>query len=332
MPSDVFQRADMRYLATALAENSTHDGITVFEMSLGIDTSGKSKPGRAAEIIRHIWSRPNTDRLVLDLLNYLYVENVYADQLTFSDPYTQLRDQVLEPRGVELAAGGYTLPDGEDVDSLGRAERSQAPALPQAPIPGFVASPSPSQTQPPATARETIVPAITRDPSKVFVVHGRDTRPVDVLKQYLAHLGLHMMPWYEAVGLTGESQPHTYDIVKAGMDGAAAIIVIFSPDDLARVKDEFSPDGDPDRVLQGQARQNVILEAGMAFALERSRTIFLRSAHTRDISDISGFNWVTLDGEWESRQDLKGRLTQAGAAVRPGDYNLADTTAGTFRV
>jgi predicted nucleotide-binding protein len=141
-----------------------------------------------------------------------------------------------------------------------------------------------------------------------------------------------MMPWSEAVRLTGEAQPHTYDIVHAGMTHAAAIIVIFSPDDLARVKDDFSEMDDPDRTPQGQARQNVTLEAGMAFAMAPKRTIFVKSQATREISDIAGFNWVKLNGEYDSRADLKNRLEIAGADLRPQSENLMDPRAGNFRV
>ena len=70
----------------------------------------------------------------------------------------------------------------------------------------------------------------------------------------------------------------------------------------------------------------------MAFALARERKIFLQSATTREISDIAGFNWVNLDGRWDSRNDLKERLNRAGASVRAGNYNLADELAGPFKV
>lgn len=170
------------------------------------------------------------------------------------------------------------------------------------------------------------------DRRKIFVVHGRDMRPVSVIQQYLQHLHLEMMSWSAARALTGKPSPHTYEIVEAGMRGAAAVLVIFSPDDLARVKDDFSDDDDPDRALQGQARQNVLLEAGMAFAMSRERTVFVQTARTREISDIAGFNWVPLNGLYDSRKDLKERLVQAGATVRSGDFDLMDRLAGPFRV
>lgn len=156
--------------------------------------------------------------------------------------------------------------------------------------------------------------------------------PVSVITTYLQYLGLHPLTWSEAVHLTGNPQPHTYDVVLAGMNGTAATIVIFSPDDEARVKEASSEPGDPERAVQGQARQNVLLEAGMAFAMQPKRTIFVTSARTRDISDVAGFNWVKLDGKWDSRNDLRMRLQTAKAAVRSGDYDLMAPNAGPFEV
>lgn len=285
-----------------------------------------NKPERANQVVSFIFAQTDTDVLLLDLLNYLYVENPYAESNMQRDEFTRLKERVLDQRGVVLTDNGYTLADGGDVDSLVRVERQ-----PEAPVP--VPGPSGGFWSPNSSASDTPASAPNRDLTKVFVVHGRDMRPVTVVRQFLQFLGLQMMSWSEAVALTGQSQPHTYDVVRAGMDGAAAILVIFSPDDLARVKVEYShAENDPDRHLQGQPRQNVLLEAGMAFAIGRERTVFVKTATTREISDIAGFNWVSLNGVYDSRLDLKRRLTGAGAAVRAGEYDLTDTLAGPFRV
>lgn len=325
MTTDTFKLSDARHIAAALADGTTHSGISTFELTLNLNTEG-NKQERASAVVRHLFTQPDGDALIIDLLNYLFVENAYADTDSQDGVYGRVKASVLDRRGVTLTDEGFVLPDGRDASALTRIERP-APTPPVAtrePWDGLLSS-SHSVTTPSSSN-------ITRDATKVFVVHGRDMRPVEVIKQYLLYLGLHMMPWSEAVRLTGESQPHTYDVVKAGMDGSAAVIVIFSPDDEARVKPDFSGEGDPDRNVQGQARQNVLLEAGMAFATERRRTIFVKSAPTRDISDIAGFNWVKLDARWDSRKDLKNRLESAGAAVRPGDYDLLDSSSGPFEV
>lgn len=326
MPSEIFKRVDTRYIASALSENATHASIGAFELGLGLHTEG-NKGERANQVVRYMFDQADTDGLVIQLLNYLFVENPYAVTSDQNTTYRQLRVNVLEPRGVQLTDNGFALPDGRDVDTIETVERSPAPPTPAAADDLFG-----PLFQTGATVSTGVSESTTRDPRKVFVVHGRDTRPVEVLKQFLLYLGLQMMPWSEAIQLTGETQPHSYDVVRAGMTHAAAVIVIFSPDDLARVKDDFSQPDDPDRVPKGQARQNVILEAGMAFAMAPERTIFVRSAAVREISDVAGFNWVKLNGEWDSRNDLKSRLETARAAVRPGAYDLRDTLAGPFQV
>lgn len=326
MPSEIFKRVDTRYIASALSDNTTHAGIDTFELGLGLNTAG-NKGERANQVIRFMFDQVDTDALVIQLLNYLFVENPYAVTSDQNTTYRQLRVNVLEPRGIKLTDNGYALPDGRDVDTLETIERSAAP-----PPSGKFDDLFEPFFRTGETVSTGISESATRDPSKVFVVHGQDTRPVDVVKQFLLYLGLQVMPWSEAIRLTGKTQPHTYDVVRAGMAHAAAVIVIFSPDDLARVKDEFSEPGDPDRSPQGQTRQNVTLEAGMAFAMAPERTIFVRSAPVREISDVAGFNWVKLDGRWDSRNDLMSRLETAKAAVRPGSYDLRDALAGPFRV
>lgn len=324
MTTKIFKLSDARHLAAAVADGTSHAGIGTFELAINLTTEG-NKQERASKVIRHLFSQPDGDALILDLLNFLFVENANADTDSPEGVYARLKSSVLDAREVSLSDDGFALPDGRDAGSLKRIDRP-TPVPPAKGITwgSFLSGQASDSGQP--------APDTNRDATKVFVVHGRDMRPVEVIKQYLLYLGLHMMPWSEAVRLTGESQPHTYDVVKAGMDGAAAVIVIFSPDDEARVKAEFSETGDPDRSVQGQARQNVLLEAGMAFATERKRTIFVKSATTRDISDIAGFNWVKLDGRWDSRKDLKNRLESAGAAVHAGEYDLMDKSSGPFMI
>lgn len=352
MPPKIFKPADAKYLVTSLSTDATHAGISTFEIELGMDTasSGDSKHERALKIIKKVLAHPDTDMLIIEMLDQLYARREWAMR-DDNETFQRLKSKVLDPRGVRLADEGFVLPDGRGPEGHKRTLETEdwGHMFPEEPQtfnifdqvfgarsgaggaqPEFFGPATPGSSRNPAVSAGQ--PSGQRSTKSVFVVHGRDMRPVQVLKQYLVFLGLRMMPWSEAVALTDRPQPHTYDVVRAGMDNAAAIIVIFSPDDLARVKDDFSSTGDPDRKPQGQSRQNVTLEAGMAYALAPERTIFLKSGDTREISDIAGFNWVKLDGLWESRDDLKKRLEKAGAAVSPASANLADDVAGPFVV
>ncbi|MFI8523550.1 TIR domain-containing protein [Promicromonospora sukumoe] len=313
MPS-AFRRADRPLLADAVA-GLTHGEQSTFELGLHYTTDG-SRTVRGAELVRRIFEdEPDPDSVILELLNYIYVDGPNAQWRLENDKFTNLKRKVLEPRGVTLGDDGFELP-GVTAAQLSPPPVAHTdpdhPGAEEAPV--SVASPSP------------------RDLSRVFVVHGRDMRPVDVLSQFLIFIGLRAMPWSEARALTSKPQPTTYEVVRAGIAGAGAVVVIFSPDDQARLNPKFTPKGQTDEPPTGQARQNVTLEAGMAFATDPQRTIFVQSEKTRPISDIDGFNWVPLNGTWDSRQDLYSRLRDAGARVELKPGNLADPLAGPFEI
>lgn len=328
MASNVFKKADRRFFIAALESSLSHSGLSSYESGLGLDTAdGGNKEDRSRRIVHHIFEViQESDAAILDMLDHLYVESTSSIYLEQDETYQRLQEKVLRPRGVELTDEGFAL-DGvaksfTPADPPVRAERS-APSssfgLPGASnfasFGGFGAPSGSSASQSgfggyvaPSTTGAASAPFAFGSPGRsgpmtpaqkndlVFIVQGRDKRPVDVLERFLHFAGLRVLSWTDAVNLTEDPQPHTYDVVKAGMDAAAAIIVIFSPDDQARLNPALTG-GVPQEDPSGQPRQNVLLEAGMAFAFARSRTIFVKSEPTRPISDIEGFNWVNLDGQ-----------------------------------
>lgn len=306
--ASVFRLADHSALAFAVANTLTHDEQSAYELRFGIETRG-SRTARGAALIRHIFGEtPDPDAEVVALLNFIFVSSPKAR--FYEETFAALNGEVLGPRGIERDADGFHLP----------------PSV----VPRTAAnSPTVSRRTAPMTPAPT---AATSDPTRVFVVHGRDLRPVNVLEQFLIYIGLRQMTWSDARALTGQPSPTTYDIIRKGMEAAGAIIVIFSPDDEARLKASLADPSEQAEDLTGQARQNVLLEAGMAFALAPHKTVFLRSARTREISDISGFNWVKMNGTWDSRDDLVRRLRDAGAAVAKDLGDLRGPHAGPFLV
>ena len=57
-----------------------------------------------------------------------------------------------------------------------------------------------------------------------------------------------------------------------------AVVVMFSPDDLAQLKEQLlKPDDGPnERKPQGQARPNVLFEAGLAMGRRPAKTVLVR--------------------------------------------------------
>ncbi len=95
---------------------------------------------------------------------------------------------------------------------------------------------------------------------------------------------------------------------------ADAVVVLSTPDDLVRLRPDLLSNHDSanEREICGQARANVIYEAGIADALDRSRTLLVEIGSVKSLSDLSGRNVVRFDGKATSRNKLVARLRSAG--------------------
>ncbi len=156
-----------------------------------------------------------------------------------------------------------------------------------------------------------------KDHRTVFVVHGRNEVLRRSMFTFLRSIGLEPIEWSEAVKWTGSGSPHVAEILDAALSRAQAIIVLMTPDDEAKLRDEFQSDNDPlhEKNLTPQARTNVIFEAGMAFGRDPKRTILVEIGQLRPFSDISGRHTIRLDNSPEKRQNLATRLQTAGCQV-----------------
>ena len=152
---------------------------------------------------------------------------------------------------------------------------------------------------------------------EVFVVHGRNYGARDALFHFLRSVDLHPLEWTEAIQSTGKVSPYIGDILDAMFSRANAVVVLFTPDDEARMKEQFRGTNEPpyETELSGQARPNVLFEAGMAMGRYPGRTILVELGALRPFSDISGIHVVRLDNNPRTRHDLVQRLRTAGCPV-----------------
>jgi hypothetical protein len=151
--------------------------------------------------------------------------------------------------------------------------------------------------------------------------------------RFLRALDLDPIEWTEAVNMTGQGSPYVGTILDVAFAHAQAIMVVMTPDDEAKLRDEFISDDDPEyeKSLTPQARPNVLFEAGLAFGRKSDRTILVEVGRLRPFSDIGGRHVVRLDNSQEKRQDLANRLKTAGCQVdisgtdwlTEGDFILA---------
>jgi hypothetical protein len=134
---------------------------------------------------------------------------------------------------------------------------------------------------------------------------------------FLRAIDLRPMEWSEAVSLTGEAYPHIDSVLDAAFARAQAVVVLFTPDEMAHLRPEYAADcaNDPDTEPAPQARPNVLFEAGMAVARYPERTVIVEIGRTRGFSDISGRHAIRFDGTAIMRHQLANRLQTAGCAV-----------------
>jgi len=113
---------------------------------------------------------------------------------------------------------------------------------------------------------------------------------------------------------------------------AQAVVVLMTPDDEAYLRKEFQTNHDElhEKNPTGQARPNVLFEAGMAMGRDAKRTVLVEIGKLRPFSDVGGRHILRLNNTSERRQDLADRLKNAGC-----DVNLTGRdwhTAGLFEL
>jgi len=156
-----------------------------------------------------------------------------------------------------------------------------------------------------------------RRTNSVFVVHGRDRAARDAMFAFLRAIDLQPIEWTQAVKMAKTAAPYVGQVITAAFERAAAVVVLLTPDDEGRLKKKFWKVDDPayERTLTGQARQNVIFEAGRAFATHPKETIIVELGKTRPFTDTGGIHAIRLSNAAEARRDLALRLETAGCEV-----------------
>jgi len=170
------------------------------------------------------------------------------------------------------------------------------------------------------TAGESEGQASEGDRRRVFVVHGRDLKTRDGVFAFLQSIGLSPLEWGQAVKATRKASPYVGEVLDAAFSGARAVVVLMTPDDEGRLREQFQQRSDPphEKSLTPQARANVLFEAGMAMGRFPDRTVLVEIGSLRPFSDIGGRHVVRLDNTSQTRQQLAERLKTAGCAVDLG--------------
>ena len=176
----------------------------------------------------------------------------------------------------------------------------------------YFAIPTPSE-------EEITTPKVPKSTSlkTVFVVHGRNNKLRESMFNFLRALGLNPVEWSQAIRATKKASPYIGEILDIAFVQAQAIIVMFSGDDDARLREEFLRQNEPpyEKELTPQPRPNVIFEAGMTMGRNEDRTILVQVGELRPISDIAGRHITHLDNSAQKRQELVTKLQGSGCEV-----------------
>lgn len=133
--------------------------------------------------------------------------------------------------------------------------------------------------------------------------------------ELLRAFGLHPLEWSELRAATGKPSPHIGEILDAGFAMSQACVVLMTPDEEVRLRDEFVED-DLERIVSHQPRPTVLLEAGLALDKYRNRTVIVELGRTRQVSDLGGIHTLRMNDSTEKRKELAERLRDADCDVR----------------
>lgn len=154
------------------------------------------------------------------------------------------------------------------------------------------------------------------DPKRVFIVYGRNSKAHDAMRLFVRSLKLEPLSFDEVRNSFGGS-PFVGNIVRAGMTKARGIVVLLTPDEYAHLRPSlFSPDDKDSEKARRQPRPNVLLEAGMALALDESRTILVILGKGVELaSDLHGRHCIRLSNDPQLRDKLRDALVGVGCTI-----------------
>lgn len=249
-------------------------------------------------------SRPREQREAFMVIRTFGGDSVQGNGLVKSVQYEDLvalRDADLISVTQHHSKGtGFNFsiaPGSSDKLKAVQIEGEEAPPVDPAPLPEQVTEP-------------------TGDTRAVMVVHGRDMAARDAMFEFLRGIGLRPLEWDELVAETGKGAPYVGEILEAAFKKAQAVVVLFTPDDEAQLREAFRGGNEDDweSTLTPQARPNVLFEAGMALGVHPDQTVLVELGRLRPFSDIYGRHAVRLKGR-EGLRDIANRLERAGCEV-----------------
>jgi len=272
------------------------------------------------------------DALRLKLQNKLKVGNRRLNQLIL-----QKEGETLLPRRLAILA--VATENGIPIGRLASEDdlsQLRAVTTTKAPQSTAVSHPEDSGRKRASTRTRTKAPTVGKRRNvagrrrRVFVVHGRNEELRTSMFDFLRSLSLEPIEWRTGIAAAGTGS--IGEIIDAAFERAVAVVVLLTPDDEVILKKEFRKASDPayERRYVGQARANVLFEAGMAFGRYPNETILVQVGVVKPFSDIGGRHVTRLGNDPASRAEFVTKLRNAHCAVNDGGTDWFKT--GDFEI
>ncbi|MBX3387733.1 MAG: nucleotide-binding protein [Phycisphaeraceae bacterium] len=210
---------------------------------------------------------------------------------------------------VGIAINKYAKPE-----ELGQLRQTGSPVAPPQAGNGVPAAPKAANAKGGKVATRKAVKATK---NQVFVVHGRDGIAKAAVFDFLRAVGVTPIEWSQAIRMTNKPSPYIGEILDAAFSKVRAVVVLLTPDDVAQLRDDLLGRSEPayEKRLTGQARPNVLFEAGMAFASHPDKTVLIQLGNIRPFSDIAGRHVLRMTDDAKQRKEFADRLEFAGCDV-----------------
>lgn len=215
---------------------------------------------------------------------------------------------------IKVAAdSGVTINKYASAEDLSKLRQAGSPVVP----PNGAAAPPKTTVLRAKVGGKVAKKTSAKPPNQVFVVHGRDGAAKDAMFAFLRAIGVKPIEWNSALAMSKKAAPFIGEILDTAFAKARAIVVLLTPDDLAQLRSDLvAPNDKPyERTLTGQARPNVLFEAGMAFVTHPGQTVLVQLGTLREFSDVAGRHVVHMSNSFEKRQELATKLQNAGCDV-----------------
>jgi predicted nucleotide-binding protein len=161
------------------------------------------------------------------------------------------------------------------------------------------------------------------DDKKVFVIHGRNLEARKEMGIYLRALGLEPINFDDLRASLGGT-PTIAEIVMAGMEQAKGVVALFTADEYAALRPDLRHGESGEAVERWQSRPNVLIEAGIAFGIDRKRVVLVKLGKVSLPSDFGGIHALSPTNDTKGhRNTLRNTLKAITGAVSDGSDWMA---------